>query len=338
MKNLLFTLILFALLSSCVDNSSITIVKSFPIHKDLKSEIVSIPSDVVLYAFNLFVTNDKLITFNSDKEYIFDVYQLPDLQYLYSGGTQGNGPTDFMNVARKTFIPTDKGFKVFIEGHKKLKEVLVGEECMNINQENIVTLKDIEVDLVNGFLSLNDSTSLYWSGFDAETEYTLFNHNDKNATTFSPYPDWDGGSIMGNKIFTYVKNSVKNHDGTKFASFYGYFKKIRIYDNTGNLLNDIAVEVPPYSDDIEELTQDRIQYYYGYPHATKDYIYALCRNDKPNTNETSTELQVWNWKGEPVAQYNLDKRISLFTISEKYKKIYGVNADDEKIYVYPLLH
>ena len=341
MKKILFILVLGGLFScGSKDNNSGSkkSITTFPIQKELKAEVVSVSPNVLLYAFNIFTTNNKLITFNSKKDLIFDVFQLPELNYMYSAGIIGQGPSDFINLDRRSFMPTKKGFKVLFTGKKQLKEVLVNENNMEIDQENIVALKEIVANEINGFLPINDSLAIYWSGFKKETEYTRVNLKDKELISFSPYPHWSKDDLQEDKLFTYIKNSVLKPDGSKFASFYGYFKKIRIYNTTGKLLNDISVNVSPYNDKIETKIQNRIQYYYGYPKATEQHIYVLCRNAKGDESSNTTELQVWNWNGEAVAQYTLDQPLSLFTISEKYKKIYAVNAEDEKIYVYPLLH
>jgi hypothetical protein len=173
-------------------------------------------------------------------------------------------------------------------------------------------------------------------------EYVLVNVENKNNKAFSRYPNWTNqGWVEEMKPFVYIKNTAVHPDGTKFASFYAFFKKWRIYDYYGNLQMNISANIEPYQPNIVQDVNDRMVYYYGYPYTTKEYIYVLCKNSLyADHKKDFTELQVWNWEGVPKAIFQLDKKIDLFTISEKEKKIYALNKDEgneDKIYVYSLL-
>lgn len=62
----------------------------------------------------------------------------------------------------------------------------------------------------------------------------------------------------------------------------------------------------------------------------------MCKNSTRAENRIQ-ELQVWNWDGKPIARYDMDRKLTLFTVSDKEKKIYAVDGDTEDvIYVYDL--
>lgn len=338
MKKILFFILSLSFLSCGNSEEDIIIVKRIPIKQKLDAIKVRIPP-LILSPSNIFITNDKLLLFNARQDTVFNIFNLPDFEYISSLGLRGEGPNDFNNIDRRLFIPTKKGFKLFFQMQNTLKEVIIEENKLvvdNINNKHF----DIEEIPANGFLPLNDSLYCYWSGFGKETEYTMLNSNTNETYSFSPYPQWDTlKSADEDKMFTYVKNSVVKSDGTMFASFYGYFKRFRIYDYKGNLLKDISVEIPPYNKEIEKKAEDRIVSYYAYPKTVNDYIYVFCKNEEKGENNF-TELQVWKWNGTPVASYILEEDLSLFTISDKYKKIYAINTSDENnedvVFVYDL--
>lgn len=330
----LFNIILLVFYScqSGRSNNSVITINNFPVNSNLKAQIIDIPP-VAISPFNLFITKDKLIMFNMKKDTIFDIFNLPECEYLFAAGNKGEGPNDFFDIDRRLFIPTNNGFKVFFQNQKALKEAEIQRNSIKIAQENILKF-NIDQYPINGFTPINDTTYLYWSGFEAETEYNLLNTNTQIHKPFSPYPKWCKSEINEDKIFTYVKNITVKPDGKMFAAFYGYFKKFRIYDHLGNLLKDISIEIEPYDEDLNK--KNRTIFYFSYPKSSNKYIYALCKNADQQT-VTNPELQIWKWDGTPIGAYKLDRPISLFAVSEEYGKIYAINGDiEDQIYIYDL--
>lgn len=170
---------------------------------------------------------------------------------------------------------------------------------------------------------------------NSEAEYLLSDSHSK-PKELAPYPDWDKTGSQEEPIFKYVKNSVLNNDHTRFISFYGYFKRFRILNTDGDIIKNVVVKTPPYEEAIKEEMQNRTIYYHIPPHTNGKYIYVMCKNST-RAEDRIQELQVWNWEGAPIARYDMDRKLTLFTISEKEKKLYAVDGDTEDaIYVYDL--
>ena len=125
-----------------------------------------------------------------------------------------------------------------------------------------------------------------------------------------------------------VSNPVKG----KFAAFYSRYKFFRIFSYEGILEKEVLVNIPPYQiNDVKNLEESL--YFYYHIVSTEQYIYAYCASNK--------EIQVWDWDGNPVFLYSLDKDYFKFTVSEKHKKIYLTSIEDmdiDKIFVFDLLH
>lgn len=259
---------------------------------------------------------------------------LPDLKWKFAAGIPGQGPQDFYQLERRLFLPTEKGFKIFSQPDRKLKEVWIQDSTLWIDNEHAVEF-DIDEIPANGVLPLNDTSIIYWGGMDSDAEYlSLDSHSTPKELT--SYPDWDKTNNQEEPIFKYVKNSVLNNDHTRFISFYGYFKRFRILNTDGHTIKDVIIKAPPYEEAIKEDMQDRVIYYHIPPRTNGKYIYVMCKNSTRAENRIQ-ELQVWNWDGEPIARYDMDRKLTLFTVSDKEKKIYAVDGDTEDvIYVYDL--
>lgn len=313
-------------------NTTLT-VRQFPTEGKLTARVQPIPP-VAMSPHILFSTGEYLLLYNTQKDTLFDVFRLPDPVFLYSAGLKGQGPQDFYQLERRMFEPTPNGFQVFSQPDKKIKEVFVTDSALWIDNDNALVYNIDEMP-VNGVLPVRDSTLIYWGGVESEYEYVRFDIR-KESRTFSPYPAWGDGPVQELPLFTYVKNSVLNDDHTRFVSFYAYFKRFRIYTTEGELIKEVTVKIPPYENKLAENPMDRTLYYFTPPRTDGNYIYVLCKNGS-RAEKKAPELQIWNWEGKPVARYELDRPLTLFTLSGKYHKLYAVDGEhEEEIYVYDL--
>ena len=340
---LLFTGILFY---SCSSNKGgdISVVSAFPKTFELTADTRKIPVAFLLPRAML-ISNDNLFVYKDNEEFLFDIFRLPDCDYLCSAGTRGQGPDDFLFLDFRSFQPTNNGFKVLDLESNRFKTVVFENNYLStMSSEQIFQDKGAH----NGLYSLTDNVFLTFGQMMEPNEYTLINTKTETFTKTGNYPQWlpESSSMSGveQSLFTYVKDCVVHPDGKKFASFYSRFKRIRIYEYEPNesitLLHDVDVQVSPYSDNPEK---ERYQYYVGQPQAIGDYIYAICSNvnmdNDPQDAQVANdcEIQVWDWDGNPVANFRIGRYISSMVLSEKYNKIYALNKFvEDELYIYEI--
>jgi hypothetical protein len=350
MKNVMY---LFALLLtvSCkqgnINEIKPTVINTFPVKKELKSTVITVPP-IILAPANMCVSEDKLIIIYQKKDTILDFFQLPECEYLFSDGIRGGGPDDFPPDFDTRFFQPEKNELEIITGYGLLKRFIIdykNKKIVNIKGKNRQINTEYLGYPTNGFTILNDTLSFGFSQFidNDGSEFVMINTETNKNLPFGTYPDWTDkmwAKEKETKPFLYLKNTATHPSGTKFAAFYGFFKRWRIYDNKTNPIRELWINVPPYSENINEDVFERMVYYNTYPRATSEYIYAVCKNRTySDGSATDTELQVWDWNGNPVAVFTLDNKIDLFTISEKERKIYALNNDEgneDKIYVYSI--
>jgi len=315
-----------------------SVVRKFKIEQELKATVVNVPP-VILSPQSIFITDKHFVVVSPRKDTIFDVFTFPGLKYSFSDGIKGQGPDDFSPMMdRKAPIAIGDGFKVFFVDKSILRESKIDEAAKSITtvKKETFNFNDSE-GLISGFSLLGNDKVLYFGGATSDKEYNIFNIKTGETQPVSDYPNWTELGSGDIKMMVYLKSAAVKPDGKKFASVYGNFKRLRIYNDEGTLLNEISVEIPPftYSSDPKEKYS-----YYTYPLGTDNYVYAICRNRKSGEPQKDfTELHVFDWTGNPVAKLILDKVLNCFTVSEKDKLLYGVNneeGNEDKIFTYSL--
>lgn len=317
-----------------VPNDEIVITK-FPETVDLTSSIIS-TDPVLLYPESMFIFENQLFVFQSKKDTLFDVFRLSDFKHTNKMGTKGGGPNEFIKPMGKTIQLTDRGFSILDYPFVKMIEVKD-----NGKLETIETIKAFKTLPVNGFSRINDSLFCSYAfcatGKTGDYEYQMVNRYTKSEKLFSPYPNLSDVSYEGDqRCQIYVKSRAVHPDGRFFVSFYSYFKFFRIYYYTGEIYKEVRVKVAPYESSNLDDWEKRM-FYYTNPCATDKYIYVMCYNS--NSGDSYPEIQVWDWNGNPIIVYHLDKQIFSYTISETDKKLYATTLENEdKIYIYNLKH
>lgn len=342
MKNINLLVLLVTICFSCQSGKkgdrNIYTVTSFPIQQELKADVRKIDKPIFISRV-MFVSNDYLYLYKEKDSTLFDIFKLPSCIYYSSTGIIGGGPDDFMLLDPRSFQPTEHGFKVMEAGTHILKSVILDDKVLkNEKTERILEGRDA----INGFYPLNNETYLSLGSINSEFEFRFINHRSGECIEFGEYPVWTEINVEQpfQRFMTYLKSCVVHSESGRFAVFYARFKRFRIYSNKGKLLKDINVKVDPYSSDIEADFMEQMSYYMGQPVAIGNCIYALCGNRKENdltVSNPKNELQVWDWEGNPIACYQLDKRVSSFAISEKYNKMYAFDGlTENEIYIYDL--
>jgi hypothetical protein len=328
------------LFASCLDKrgEGVTItVDKFPVNMELASDYITV-HPVLWSPAKLFVSGDYFIVRNLKTDTIFSVFSYPDFEYLFSDGVYGNGPEDFQRITEVNFHSSKNGFSVFFPGLNVYREIIIDD----LNKK-LKVLKDYKYQLPGGgipqkFTQLDDSLFVYINGNSMDDNaFYLFDATNNEVNGVSLYPHWVE-SVNGEPNFSiYNSGILPKPDGSKFAAFYCNFKRWRLFDGEGNLLKDIEVNIHPVTK--HAVLPMKRDLYYGSDRATDKYIYAVCLNRQPDKpRHKGTELQVWNWEGEPVAKFILDRKFSCFTVSGDSVLYVADNleGDEDKIFKYIL--
>lgn len=322
MKKILTGILIFV--TACSTEQA---VKNFPRVENIKmNEIVL--SEPLYSLGSMFTTDDHLVIYQrSMPEMYFSCYSLDDLHFVLGGGQQGQGPDDFNRPSSTFFIPKGNGFTAIDYPFFRHIEI-EGEQLKVVEKDTIKTPMGLPP---NNYSKIDDNVYCITNiDQNRSHEFILFDKEGEHPVWKSPYPKW--ANVKELPFITYGSFVVANPDLKRFIVFYGYFRRVRMFDSKGDLLKDISVEFPfkfpPYEEDFES----KMSAYNSIPYADNNYIYVICHNSKVSEKKETTELQIWNWNAEPVAVLYLDKRLRQFTISQEKRRLYAIdplNDEDE---------
>lgn len=309
-----------------------------PISDTLNSQIVYSGSEADPFnPIRIVNVNDEyLVVSNERKNGIFQVFQIPGLELLYSWGNVGEGPDEFrmlpvieINVKNNELI-----FYEIIT--QQLRHYAVSDSSFEKIEEIPLSYTG-QTDPLNHLQRLNDSLYIadYGTAFEnSDHEYIALRPGENEPLfTFGSYPDSD---LEGFERYRqYLKTNAAKPDESKFAAFYAYHNWIKIFNSEGGIIKAIQVRDSSLSE--EDIRED----FYMYRKvicASDHYIYTLGQyttSSRMNENLESynNSLEVWNWEGELVYRAMFDKPVNDFTVSEEYGKLYGIS-----FYVIPELY
>lgn len=281
------------------------------------------------------VLNDKLVIYNRTENEMFKIFQLPELNYLYSYGKIGRGPNEFMRIPdsgvnkyknRLTVVDNImyNEFEVTSDGFYKRNELILKMDVLGIDNFQLVS--------DSSYISDNKTC-------DKNKEYNLINLKNKRLINqFGNYPKFtkqikncEDIKLCGTKI-----NSSRQSDG-RIAALYLFMNKIKIFANTGDLITDIIIGK---EQSLSQVPNENSKLYRIGVCSDEKHIYVLyagVSEEEAIQKAFNTKFEIWDWDGKLLKTYVLDQSILSFDVSLKYKRIYGTSLNDiNHIYEYML--
>lgn len=286
------------------------------------------------------VNEDYIVVSELKQDDFFHLFSLPNLKYLYSSGENGRGPNEF--IAPPTYIEVNKkGLEVYDPLLETLRFFSIGDSSL-VEWKKISLGYNNQIEPLNRPIRINDST--YYADYgtsveETNSEYIALRPGEEDSLfTFGKYPSSDLEKF--DRYSHFLKTNISRSNDDRFATFYIYHNRFKIFGRKGKKLKDISINDPF----VQENSSDFGEYIYRITScSSNDYIYLLGVYasgkrvyDNPNAN-LKTSIEVWTWEGRPVYRAKFDRLIHGFTVSEKFKKIYGFSLlNDSTIFEYNL--
>lgn len=278
--------------------------------------------------------------YQTDNYYL--AYLLPEFKLIKKFCTRGMGPGELEEPELRISQNDDKrvGY-IYDRANGNYYEV-----------GNDFTLKQIDTfeDLPYRTLDVsfyNDSTAFYL-GSGSQKGNSIYKY-----TKSKGFP----GDVIHNLVldppgvdFFYTYNGSYGYNVSKNRLVYAYkfFREIHIMDINGKILRTLKGK-----DGNRTRTEDGMKawmdnfevsmYYSNYCYFTDNYIYLEYYNGHTlgefvnNTAKEETIIEQYDWNGNPIQRFVLDKRSQFFVIDERGKKIYfNFYREDDPLYIYDL--
>jgi hypothetical protein len=338
-------LIIFPLLLSCKK----VIVKdiTFPIEKKLVSDSFIVPP--VIYASHpgLVITGENLVIIETEAERIFSIFNLPDCKYIGGFGVLGRGPEEFNEINPYSATATDKGIRIF-DYEKGVLEIDMTDFPTNVSSRNVFKFPVI-LQFLNSPFQMNDSIicGIPYPQVEiingqpefkiSNKPYIKINTNSNEIDYFGSYPKLYSKKYSDNYWIIYLNMTVVKPDEGKFVSVGYFIKSLNIYNNDGTLSKELIMRAP---DDLlgEESINPVASLYYDAIKATNKYIYAICEDTQQDkVLDNLPNLEVWDWNGNPITLFKLDRPVAAFEVTDDDKKIYFIDRKtQDRIFTYDL--
>ncbi len=351
MKQMLTITILLSIIISCKHNeSNLKIISKFPDKELIKGEPIK---EINLYSkgnVNL-ISIDSFLVIQKSEEPHFQIYSTKNYKILSEFGKNGKGPNEFISpeLLNQTSYDTSNNSPVICVYDYTRRNFTKINIFNIIKDQTNQTLDNIPIPRYNQYFTyfFYRDNDLMIATPESKWRFVIYRDTLQNFHNVPYIPSVDFS--IGEELKTIVYRStsyINKKDGVMasaplllgeidFFSLEGQHLSSSIFSSREILKNDLENK--------NKIKGNNPKYFIEDLHANDNYIYALnydnYQNDfYENGSYSNQSILVFDWKGNPVKKYILDKNhfIKSFAVDWDNNRFYGYNSDeiDNTIIVY----
>ncbi len=340
--NKVITLFLFFsiyILEACKEEKLQTVLELFPEATELaQKKDYNINKDSLAVIQGLYCDGHNLVVYDVHSDESYTLFDEQSGQYLARFGRIGQGPAEILRGGYGYLFR--RCFSVFNDRSRVVMKYNLDFLRSGKIDATLLTKYDIPDARVSRLIAIDDSTFLGMGTYQSHYQYFLFDKNNKvldygvevyNAadSTFEKYTKYlsnQGDLVMNPKkrVFASSLNFSSNIDFFEISN-----NKIKLIKSLrlGDPISKPMIEVGRFfSVDPTEDTQ------IGYIHlsATDKNVYALYTDKKVyESPRKSNVVLVFDWEGNPVKKYVLDKDAHYIAVDDEQKSLFAAVVDSE---------
>lgn len=285
---------------------------AFPKTVDLLCKQIDLPATLEMMYWCL---DDSLLYFRStDTEYFFYTFRLSDFSLVDSCGRKGQGPDEWLFPRMTTMA--DGGLLVMDSSKKRgfyqMKNRTVTQLASCKNFDNITNMQVYRYPLI-GYMNFFPR-EVSWKLYDIESGLTkdsirYLDETNKGQALQQHEFFWDFGP--DDKVVLAHLNRDQ-------------YTVIQLRDNR---IDDVLLyQGSDFSDSVNE-------YYYGDVECTEKYIFLLSHKRQSKGNMDSTEVEVYDYEGNPVCLLKLGISAQHMLLDKPRQRLLFLSPDDDYVYV-----
>ncbi|MCU0413399.1 MAG: TolB-like 6-bladed beta-propeller domain-containing protein [Ignavibacteriaceae bacterium] len=329
-------------------NENGVIIDTFP--KEAFLEAIELKTPPILFKpSNMCIVDSFLVVTQSRRDTIFTIFKLPNCEYLLSFGNQGKGPNEFNLSMEFVTLGTVYGeYRSFAVGNllTKIQYYKINDILNRVFKPYRIERLPPKLNRFRAITYISDSL-IFGAPYRGDMHLFEYNARTKVLKSFRDYPEkfpLRDPEFMREPFACFMATKP---DNSKFVVAYYYKGIIEIYD----LKNDkqIIISYRGFPSLRENTGLNRTSKYLEFRpeslrfceriFATNKYIYACIANEKYSTiydadglNRTFIrEIHVFDWSGNPIIKYKLDKFYNYYVIDKIDNYLYTIDDSVENI-------
>lgn len=291
----------------------------------------TVPVDL-LRPSKLISHNNKLIVFDNQTEDLFKVFRLPEIDYLYSFGTIGQGPDDFVFIDQESL--NDGDFFELVDQRKLVRVSLKDTAAFCISRDPLAV--DPRAPL-SGLKRINDTLYLSdgFTGIDKK-ELRRINLSTGAIQEFGEIPTWNKKRhTFEEKKLEYSHSFCVNSKNGESAVFYYLYPKFRLFSEKNKCVKTVTILTDESSGNRKK---GCIFFTESYATPSNLYVMWINKSKEDVLRDVETfrpDILVFDWEGNLQARYQLDQPVISFTVVGN--KLYASSfVDANALYEYDL--
>jgi hypothetical protein len=337
MINKTLLLISLLLLSGCKTDNNEKLVNGFDTNMKLIGEHIG-PLNFFLQPMKIGFNDSLIFIIDYKKENLLHFFEKKNLNYISSKLPIGRGPGEYAYIDFFNQIDTSA---IWLYAPQSEKFILYNLKNLIYNKQPLpdfeydIPKKDLRICQQIFYISDTVITGLSTNGKGRIFFWNPVLNNIRHIKIFPKLLKMDPDLPLNYVGRLYYGFTGVKPDKTKIAVAMDKFKRIDVFNIDGKTVLSIVFpdfKEPKYCDprDFENYDSgNSLQYICIY--TSNNYIYALYFGKPPtDDNIYGKYIHVFDWKGNPVAQYELDIPIFSFVVDEVNKTIYGIRIFDER--------
>ena len=345
MKQTYIILFVFLAAVSCKKDIYSGIAFNAPVFPDsvvVKTELLNDTLFIKVIG-NIALYKDYIILLTPADDYMFQLYDKKTGAKIKDFGELGRGPQQILKIYDLSINSQQGTLTAFHQATREIYCFYLDSVIQNrshfMDKINIKHYEDMTFDdayrCKQGFLLRGGKCEVYPDG----ARLTLFAKDGQIMDAYDKYPFSSNpqDSIHAGEDWRYLWNChVTSPDGTKYAEATGIGGIFEVF-NIGNKIEPLALKgyYKPhfYEKNYEKTFTPKSQFAFYYLTASNQYVYALSHNGGSEYRLPKNDIQVFDWKGNPIKKYKTDQRLMSICVDETNQKIYAITFNNYEYYL-----
>ena len=301
---------------------------------ELTGNVLSFDEEI-MNPYHLMVRDSLLLTLNQKTEKICHVFNLNTKKKVGERIMVGQGPNDMIHPF---FIEAEESLMLYAPMTSSVFRFSL-DEFVKDTPLRPLSKKKLSESYFFGELSLlNDE----WVGVSGRPDAPcyVFDSEGNKLRTLGEYPIGPENYSELEKVDAY-NGILATNSKNRVAVCRMFTDLIDFYDDAGRLLKRLHgpeqfyTRFIEFNDGMVMGSQPDGKYYrdaFYSPFGTNSHLFVLFNGkfvNKPGHNLLAEDILVFDWEGNPVRRYSLDKGVSRIFVDVKKRKIYGISNSPE---------